>query len=648
MVGAPWPPVWEREVRAVFFAIILSDCGGERQLKKCMTNLPLPQGSPDDFRAPGDKELLRQFVHEAREAAFAELVRRHSGLVFATALRRSGSPEVAQEAVQNVFTALARKASRLGSSVSLMPWLHRAAVLESAALIRREARYRQAMKRRQDDPTSLSSELPASADGDLWDSVKPLVDDALNALSSRDREVLLLHHGEGRTFREIATRLGLTAEAAQRSGHRALEKLANRLRKRGVPVPALTLGTALTAGLMSDASAAATACSAGMLPGKALSLAAHAGPALPVPAWMASPVMLVTFGLTAGSLPIWWAGYNQPPPPPATALSSNSAIDDASQSRTKSPSIQQTPIHQNFLAEALAALKETPADSGPTKLGLQIRKYMLALPAEDLRAASMLLKGYPINHREMVMVVAAFSARLAELDPSLALELVQSGNGKNADPDFSKSIDKAALLDVLTRNSLSSLMDAGKSHPALMIATLESLATHDGASAMKYTADSLAPEFQPESYRRCFYSWATCQPGEALQWLDGQFMAEPDQSGRLREEWMLNQSISLMVRQSSPQEIIRLMPLLNDDQLRNDVLKTFFYSYGDEHPEVMVRLVPWLRMEDGAQPVSVASLVYSWLKKDPAGVAAWAASLPAGELKTAAERTLAKPNPYEK
>lgn len=612
-----------------------------------MTDLPLPLGSPDASPAPGDEELLRQFAHGAREAAFTELVRRHSGLVFATALRRSGSPELAQEAAQNVFSALARKASRLGSLASLMPWLHRAAVLESAALIRREGRYRQAMKRRHDDPTIASSDSPASADGELWDSVKPLVDDALNALSSRDREVLLLHHGEGRTFREIATRLGLTAEAAQRSGHRALEKLANRLRKRGVTVPALALGSALTAGLTSDASAAATAWAAGMIPGKALSLAPHAGPSFTVPAWMASPVMLVTLGLTAGSLPIWWGVHNQPPPPPVKALSSNSAINDASQSRTKSPSIQQTPIHRNFLAEALAALKEIPADSGPTKLGLQLRKYMLALTVEDLRAASKLLKGYPSTHQEMVMVVVAFSARLAELDPSLALELVQSGNGKNADPDFSKSVDKAALLDVLTRNFLPSLMDAGKSNPVLMIATLESLATHDGPSAMKYTADSLAPEFQPETYRKCFYSWVTCQPSEALQWLDGHFMAEPDQSVRLREEWMLRNSLSSIVRQLSPQEIIRLIPVLSDDQLRNDVLKTFFYSYGDEHPEVMVRLVPWLRLEDEAQPVSVASLVFSWLKKDPAGVAAWAASLPAGELKTAAERTLAKPNPYK-
>lgn len=55
---------------------------------------------------------LREFV-EGAAPAFAALTERYAGLVYSAALRRTGSPEVAEEVAQNVFTILARKAPRL-------------------------------------------------------------------------------------------------------------------------------------------------------------------------------------------------------------------------------------------------------------------------------------------------------------------------------------------------------------------------------------------------------------------------------------------------------------------------------------------------------------------------------------------------------
>lgn len=60
-----------------------------------------------------DRELLRQFVDGRAEAAFAELVRRHLGRVYAVALRQvAGDSHLAQDVAQLVFIALARKARR--------------------------------------------------------------------------------------------------------------------------------------------------------------------------------------------------------------------------------------------------------------------------------------------------------------------------------------------------------------------------------------------------------------------------------------------------------------------------------------------------------------------------------------------------------
>jgi hypothetical protein len=54
--------------------------------------------------------LLRAFVWQGDQPAFADVVRRHLDLVYATALRKLEAPGAAEEVAQNVFVALARKA----------------------------------------------------------------------------------------------------------------------------------------------------------------------------------------------------------------------------------------------------------------------------------------------------------------------------------------------------------------------------------------------------------------------------------------------------------------------------------------------------------------------------------------------------------
>ena len=65
-------------------------------------------------------------------------------MVIFTALRRGGSWELAQEAAQNVFTSLSRNAAPVGWREDDSPWLSRAALLEAAALLRRETHYQPA------------------------------------------------------------------------------------------------------------------------------------------------------------------------------------------------------------------------------------------------------------------------------------------------------------------------------------------------------------------------------------------------------------------------------------------------------------------------------------------------------------------------
>src|SRR6516225_3312597 len=89
---------------------------------------------------PDDIQLLRRFVEDNSETAFAELVRRQIDLVYSAALRQTGNPCAAEEVTQAVFVVLARKAASLLRLRTLTGWLYQAARLTAANYLRTEWR----------------------------------------------------------------------------------------------------------------------------------------------------------------------------------------------------------------------------------------------------------------------------------------------------------------------------------------------------------------------------------------------------------------------------------------------------------------------------------------------------------------------------
>jgi RNA polymerase sigma factor (sigma-70 family) len=221
-----------------------------------------------------DRELLQRFL-AGDEAAFSELVRRHTGLVSSVCQRVLRQSSDAEDAFQATFLILARKAKSLEWQDSIAGWLHQAA--------RRTAlKLRSTAVRRRNVEDQAARQHSAAADSSVTNPVSEvgirelgeILDAELASLPLRFREVILLSQIEGLTRDEVAGRLGITVATVKDRLERGREQLRSRLLRRGVELTSAALAvwlvpaTAQATSLMTLASAtshAATAFATGSL-----------------------------------------------------------------------------------------------------------------------------------------------------------------------------------------------------------------------------------------------------------------------------------------------------------------------------------------------------------------------------------------------
>ena len=187
-----------------------------------------------------DIALLRKYVDDGSEEAFAALVTRHVNKVYSVALRHAGRPHEAEEITQAVFVILARKSRHLGKRVMLAGWLYQTARLTALTFIRSAVR-----RARREQEAFMQTALNEN-ESDIWTQIAPLLDAAMAGLNETDRHAVVLRFFDGKSMMEIAAALGANETAARKRVGRALDKLQKYFSSRGVHSTTDTIAQAIS------------------------------------------------------------------------------------------------------------------------------------------------------------------------------------------------------------------------------------------------------------------------------------------------------------------------------------------------------------------------------------------------------------------
>jgi RNA polymerase sigma factor (sigma-70 family) len=185
----------------------------------------------------GDGPLLDAFL-AGDQSAFAVLVRRHAGLVFATCRRVLRHQQDAEDAFQATFLVLARRAADVWPREAVGSWLF--GVARRVALKARTVRGR---RRRREQPFEEGAGAERSApEVDLAEVVQRVV----CKLPEVYRAAVIACDLEGLSRKAAAERLGWSEGTLSGRLARARQLLANRLRRLGLSLPVGLAGVLAT------------------------------------------------------------------------------------------------------------------------------------------------------------------------------------------------------------------------------------------------------------------------------------------------------------------------------------------------------------------------------------------------------------------
>lgn len=424
-----------------------------------------------------DEELLRRFANERDESAFTELVRRRIDFVYAVALRQvGGDAHLAQDAAQEVFLDLARKARSVAAGPALVSWLYTATRFSAAKVRRRQTRW----LNREQEALTMNTILSDGTDPE-WETLQPVLDAAMHELGEQDRTALLLRYFENRPLAEVGAKLGLAENSARMRVDRALDKLRTRLAKRGIISTAAALGSTLAAQPTISAP---------------LGLAASAA---------TGALTVATAGHAAMAGTLFFAMKKSAVAAGAFLIAATAAVIVVQNHETKSKAT-------NPSAVSFPSAPQAPSPIPPSPTGIQPPAKPVAVTPPDSAGGSL----------DLDRLVEDMKQRAAEVAPALAV--AQASSAEAAKTNLSSTTSPSPAVNAA---AVAGLRDAGAA-----LAFFRTIPFEDLPAYLQYVYTIDPPDRREILMPALFQAWTEQHADEA--------MAAANQAGDRVLQWALS------------------------------------------------------------------------------------------------------------
>lgn len=171
-----------------------------------------------------ENNLITRFK-EGDQSAYCGLFEAHQSRIMHIALQILRNEEAALDVAQDVFMRAYEVLTRWRGDARFSTWLYRTALNVCYERIRAEERQRKIRDRM--PPVNLVDSPEVHF---LSNDVLNAINQAVESLPPRQREIFVLKHYEGLRFFEIASMLEITAGSVKSSYHKAVVALRDRLR----------------------------------------------------------------------------------------------------------------------------------------------------------------------------------------------------------------------------------------------------------------------------------------------------------------------------------------------------------------------------------------------------------------------------------
>lgn len=182
----------------------------------------------DEEEPPSDEALVAAFL-AGDGAAFDRLVERHNRWVYGLCYRYFGNVADAEDAAQDTFVTVFRRASTFTGAARFSTWLYRVAVNACNDLARARDRRPRTVPLTRGEASGADADLPEAADVLANRELGMELDAALQRLEPDHARTVVLCDVHGLDHAEVAARLGVAVGTVKSRVHRARARLAGEL-----------------------------------------------------------------------------------------------------------------------------------------------------------------------------------------------------------------------------------------------------------------------------------------------------------------------------------------------------------------------------------------------------------------------------------